>query len=381
MGLLNDTKNRKKMSALLIQHSQKLIIFSFLCGLVWFSLLASDVFNNKTYFSENALLPGLVVREFNPRSSLKRLLESLKDEAKSHPSTMPSAWIQAHFRQIGLDVYQNNFSVQYPFGSKFITKGNNLYAILRAPKVASTEALVISTPYRDFDSIHKDTLASIALMIELAAAFRRHAYWSKDIIFLITEYEMLGFQAWLDAYHGLSTSEYITSEKLKGTSGLIQGVINLEISSDKIYNIDIKIEGLHGQLPNLDLFNLAVELCTREQVVATFQSESYSYPSKSLTWKNWERNFKTMARMILIQATGLPTGGHGLFHRFGIQALTLKAMENQSHDYNAVTLIQIGRVLEGVVRSLNNLLEKFHQSFFFYLLPSVRNYVSIGLYM
>lgn len=29
-------------------------------------------------------------------------------------------------------------------------------------------------------------------------------------------------------------------------------------------------------------------------------------------------------------------------------------------------------------RSLNNLLERFHQSFFFYLLPSTDRYVSIG---
>lgn len=39
------------------------------------------------------------------------------------------------------------------------------------------------------------------------------------------------------------------------------------------------------------------------------------------------------------------------------------------------------RALEGMFRSLNNLLERFHQSFFFYLLPSTHRYVSIGLYM
>lgn len=33
------------------------------------------------------------------------------------------------------------------------------------------------------------------------------------------------------------------------------------------------------------------------------------------------------------------------------------------------------------MRSLNNLLERFHQSFFFYLLPSPTRYVSIGVYM
>jgi len=41
----------------------------------------------------------------------------------------------------------------------------------------------------------------------------------------------------------------------------------------------------------------------------------------------------------------------------------------------------IGRVIEGIFRSLNNLLEQFHQSFFFYLLPESHRYVSIGMYM
>ncbi|GFX84619.1 glycosylphosphatidylinositol anchor attachment 1 protein [Trichonephila clavipes] len=381
MGLLNDSKSQKKMSAILVRHSQKLIALSFLCGIIWFAILASDVFNNKTYFSENALLPGLVVREFNPRSSLSRLLEALKEEASAHPSHIPSAWIQGHFRQLGLDVYQNNFTVQYPFGSKPVYRGNNLYAILRAPKVASTEAIVITTPYRDYDSIHDNTLASIALMIELAQTFRKHAYWSKDIIFLVTEHENIGFQAWLDAYHDVSTSDYIMSEKLQSTSGLIQGVINLELSDFYFSHVDIKIEGLHGQLPNLDLFNLAVELCIREEIPTSFQSQFNYFPSKVLTWKSWLHNYITMSRMILLQATGLPSAGHGLFHRFGIQALTVKSIHEKRSNEDSVTLIQMGRVLEGTVRSLNNLLEKFHQSFFFYLLPSARSYVSIGLYI
>ena len=37
--------------------------------------------------------------------------------------------------------------------------------------------------------------------------------------------------------------------------------------------------------------------------------------------------------------------------------------------------------MEGIMRSLNNLLERFHQSFFFYLLPSTDRYVSIGVYL
>lgn len=39
------------------------------------------------------------------------------------------------------------------------------------------------------------------------------------------------------------------------------------------------------------------------------------------------------------------------------------------------------RLIEGVIRSVNNLLEKFHQSFFLYLLTSPGKFVSVGVYM
>ena len=39
------------------------------------------------------------------------------------------------------------------------------------------------------------------------------------------------------------------------------------------------------------------------------------------------------------------------------------------------------RVVEGILYSSNNLLERFHQSFFFYLLPTHARYLSIALYM
>ncbi len=82
-------------------------------------------------------------------------------------------------------------------------------------------------------------------------------------------------------------------------------------------------------------------------------------------------------------AGGLPSGNHGLFHRFGIEAVTIESV----HKFTKRTrrrefdLFTAGKLMEGIFRSLNNLLERFHQSFFFYLLPSSSRYVSIGMYM
>lgn len=47
----------------------------------------------------------------------------------------------------------------------------------------------------------------------------------------------------------------------------------------------------------------------------------------------------------------------------------------------SLTLCLTCRALEGMFRKLNHLLERLHQSFFFYLLPTLSRFVSIGLYM
>lgn len=89
--------------------------------------------------------------------------------------------------------------------------------------------------------------------------------------------------------------------------------------------------------------------------------------------------------MMVSQGTSLATGAHGLFQKFAIQAITLEGIERGSRGsesgYVPVTLLQVGRVVEGIFRSVNNLLEKFNRSYWFYLLPSTRRYISIGYYM
>ncbi len=83
------------------------------------------------------------------------------------------------------------------------------------------------------------------------------------------------------------------------------------------------------------------------------------------------------------QGAGRPTGIHGVFGSYGIEALTLEAYQpgpRRTRDYH-IGLEAMGRILEGTLRSLNNLLERFHQSFFFYVLPSAHRYISIGSYM
>lgn len=377
MGVLMNTSQNSKVVLFVQKHCNLICTLAYVAGLIAFAVLASDECNNKTYFSENALLPGLVNRRFDLGRFAKDALENLKEEANSHAS-LPLPWLLGQFRQLGLDVYRHNFSLHYPLGSKPTHHGENVFAILRAPRGAGTEAVVLSSPYRMEDSLHGSTLPGIALMVALAKYFRAQGSWAKDVIFLITEHELVGFQAWLDAYHDVHTAPgVIDPGMLQARSGPIQAAINLELHSSHIKRLDLKLVGLNGQLPNLDLFNLVTELCLRESVHTTFHGQVSPYDLSP--FEDWVQSFKTMTAMMAAQATGQPNGGHGLFHRYAIQALTLEGHADGVASVS-VGFNDVGRVLEGVFSSLNNLLERFHQSFFFYLLPSTRRYISIGLY-
>ncbi|OWK49769.1 Glycosylphosphatidylinositol anchor attachment 1 protein [Lonchura striata] len=102
---------------------------------------------------------------------------------------------------------------------------------------------------------------------------------------------------------------------LPGRAGAIQAALALELSSDVVTSVDVAVEGLNGQVPNLDLLNLFHSFCLKSGLLCTFQGK-----------------------------VGLGT-------------------------------------LEGMFRKLNNLLERLHQSYFLYLLPSLSRFVSIGSYV
>ncbi|XP_076165876.1 glycosylphosphatidylinositol anchor attachment 1 isoform X2 [Ptiloglossa arizonensis] len=355
MGLLTDPRAGSGIIIkLILKWERPLCFLLYVSGIIWILLLALPTFNDNTYFSENALLPGLVTKESNLEQISKQYYLELIYEMKRYPDTMPYAWLAAKLNQLQLDVFIHNFSLIYPFQEQQFT-GQNIYGIIRAPRASSTEAIIVSVPFRPFNSIYLDTAPSVALLFAFAKFCKRQKYWAKDIIFLITEHEQLGIQAWLDAYHGVTSGNegVLISGDLSGRAGSIQAAINLELHSMKVSFIDVKVEGLNGQLPNLDLFNLAQNMIAKGGIRQSFQ-------------RRFDVKYK---------------GNHGLFHRFGIEAITLEGFEKLEQQNSDENFDQVGRVVESIIRSLNNLLERFHQSYFFYLLPSTDTYISIGLYI
>ena len=69
--------------------------------------------------------------------------------------------------------------------------------------------------------------------------------------------------------------------------------------------------------------------------------------------------------------------------RYNIDAITIR-IRSQPIPGSAskeASMLSVARTIEGTVRSLSNLIEHFHQSFYYYLLSSTFRYISIGQYM
>jgi methylglyoxal synthase len=58
----------------------------------------------------------------------------------------------------------------------------------------------------------------------------------------------------------------VKSSRMLSRSGAIQAAINLELSDEDINYMEILVESLNGQLPNLDLVNMVIRLCRSQGI-------------------------------------------------------------------------------------------------------------------
>ncbi|XP_053322554.1 glycosylphosphatidylinositol anchor attachment 1 protein isoform X2 [Spea bombifrons] len=375
MGLLSDPNRRQALSRIVTRLNTPLCIISYLIGIGWFLGLAFHPFTLRSYISENSMGSTMVEEQF---VSGERALSYAREFAahKKAAGGSPVAWLERTMRSLGLEVYTQTFVRTLPFPDeateRYMVKGTNVYGILRAPRTASTESLVLSVPCSEGQNNHQ----AAGLLLALASYFRGQIYWAKDIIFLVNEHDLIGMEAWLEGYHDVNVTE-IKSSVMMGRAGAIQAAVSLELNSDVITSFDVVVEGLNGQLPNLDMVNLFNAFCMKNALLCTIQGKLQRNDYD--TFPGYVHNLQTMLLMVLKQGSGRPQGDHGLFLRYHIEAITLRGINSfRQYKYDMST---VGKTLEGMFRKLNNLSERLHQSYFFYLLPSLSRFVSIGIYM
>ncbi|CAK7894607.1 GPI transamidase component Gaa1p [[Candida] anglica] len=323
-----------------------------LASVAWILVLPLEGNYRTTYISENALMPAQANSYF--RESEWNIVRGYRTEVKnfetwklSERNSVVEGWLQ----DIGLKT--GYFE-------------DTLYAIMHAPRGDHTESMVVAVPWTTSDLKYNE--GGVALGAALARYFSRMSIWSKNIVFVFPEDGSVSLRSWVAAYH--------TSLDL--TAGSIDAAIVMEFggSSDYFESYEISYEGLNGQLPNLDLMNTANLVGFHEGLKYSIQST----PSSEIEKNTYYTRLRTLVKGIVnLTLTGLykPTNGCESFSGWQIQAITLKARGTEG----APDITQFGRIVDSTLRSVNNLLEKFHQSFFFYLMLSPRYFVSIGTYL
>ncbi|TAQ84596.1 hypothetical protein B7494_g7067 [Chlorociboria aeruginascens] len=356
----------------LLRHNSRILklppYLSFLCiviGVAWLLLLPLDNYSRRTYISENALLPGQVHTYFagsdqNVFRGYKQEVDALEGKANLEVNDR----LEEFFKAAGLKVARQHY--EYKSAGETYS-GENVYAILHAPRGDATEAIVLVGAWKNIEG--ELNRSGVALVLTLARYFKRWSLWSKDIIFLVTADSKAGPQAWVDAYHDTHQSPAIESLPLK--SGALQGAVVIDYPfNHRFESLHIVYDGINGQLPNLDLLNTVVSIASGQMGIGVSLQQMWHH---SDTYKD---RLQTMLRGMLNQGLGHASGPHSSFIPYHVDAITLQPFGEGWQDEMAM-----GRVIESAFRSLNNLLEHLHQSFFFYLLMHAGRFVSIGTYL
>ncbi|XBW36226.1 hypothetical protein QEN19_001807 [Hanseniaspora menglaensis] len=368
MSLLIKFINRAVDSGLIIKLLKKLPFISRLLVVaaiaLIFGYLPLDGSFRRTYISENALMPNQAYSQF--RETEWNIVRGFRNEIKDLKvwnidirNKIVSNWLQDY--SLETSIYKTNIisDVSGDHNSEV------LYGILNGQRCDGTEAMVICAPW--FNSEMEYNVGGVSVAIALTRFFTNWPIWSKNIILVIPETPGVDLRKWVESYHN----------ELKLTGGTIESAMVLDYpsESDSFDYLDVEYIGLNGALPNLDLVNTALHIAENEGIKISINGMK--------SFEKDQNNFKNRLHHIsngiqkMAMAGLYPLKGHEAFSGWRIQAITLKAVGNSgNHD-----ITTFGRVPEAVTRSVNNLLEKFHQSFFFYLLLSPKLFVSIASYL
>lgn len=335
-----------------------IISFCFaLASVAWLLVLPQNGQFRNTYISENALMPGQVTSYF--RESEWNIVRGYRLDTKEWD------YEQAAESNPALESWLTDLGLKMTHYNDPKTNSSTLYGVMRATRGDNTEAVVLAVPY--FTSTEETNIGGMALAPALARYFNRMSIWSKNIIFVFPKDGHASLRSWVEAYH--------TSLDL--TAGSIEAAIVMEYAqdSDNFDHMQLFYEGLNGQLPNLDLINTITTIARNENMHVSIQGTS----GEELTRRDYVSRVRTLAKGIInLALAGLHKSSLGCeaFSGWQIQAVTIRAVGTGGPD-----ITQFGRIVDSTFRAVNNLLEKFHQSFFFYLLLSPTHFVSIGTYL
>ncbi|KIM87206.1 hypothetical protein PILCRDRAFT_815682 [Piloderma croceum F 1598] len=390
-------RRRKALTSSIYKRLPWLKIALFAIGYSWMLSTPLPQLANRTYIDENALQPGQVNtywgwNDVHRADQYLHQLDLLRDTNAT--SEQRANFLMTEFKKLGISASTQNYKFTAQNGK---TSGTNAYAIMSSPRTAGTEAIVISASWlsRIDDGSGTINIRGVSTVLALANFLRRYSLWAKDIIFVISDGYLDGMQAWLSAYHD-TTQSNLDAEYLSLSSGVIWTALNIDYPGHSFSHLGVFFEGLNGRLPNQDLINSLQVIASRTvgvPVIVYDHLDPREFPSRTdldimPAWvpaiahtndavKQYAYNAKNVLRHVGYEARGGGSGVHGLLHQFRIDAITLFAVPAAGpHGFHS-----LGRVIESTLRTANNLLERLHASFFFYIMTGPTTFLKIGSFL
>ena len=315
----------------------------YLLSVLGFLYLSSPIVSRRTYLSENALSPGLVSSDlFISVDHIRHLTTQLR--AGFQNQNIANV-IQSILLENGIEAYKQNYGKNSTDQIQ-----ENIYGIVRAPRLASTESIILVAPLRVYTQNKpqqlKANLLGIAHTLAIGLALHRKPYMAKDLILLFPAAQENGTRAWLDAY--FNTNPYALP--LDAHAGSIQAGLALEFPHEKFYSIDLRHNGINGQLPNLDLINTIVQLCDKNSISTSLYSIYVDLSTNETFLDYIIHSIRTLLLNILTLATGVSDGVHGQFLHYRIEMITLFGSLDKHHQYQTSPISS--RALDDVIEGL-----------------------------
>jgi hypothetical protein len=267
--------------------------------------------------------------------------------------------------------------------------------VLESPRSSGAEAVIFTSRFERIAPGTPKPADSAAYSWAFLTSFVhmvQHQHWrSKDIVIVLSPEPSgtRGVEFWIERLNNIRESD-----ELQYRHSFIIAALSIEIPPSPKFNIlSVKPESALGTLPNLDLPNSIFRIAYQRDMryLTWTPSELISFDrmpflttlaqnplfSKVLTAERISE-WNTMFSFMLNMALGEPTGDHSVISKYKIEAVTITA---SSSDRGVGTVKKMGEMLEGTLRSLNNLIEPLHQSFYYYIPLTPFTFVPIGHYM
>lgn len=278
-----------------------------------------------------------------------------------------------------------------------------LEAQINAPRTSGVEAVLITTKYQRLTDpqikFAQGSIYNFALGLSFIHMVDRQHWKSKDHILLMTP-SSEALESWLYSYQNLQTSDQDYYSKLNEKYGqndynhptifykhyFIFSSISLDLATLPYFSgLSLRIEGQLGQIPNLDLFYTVTKTAQNvgimticSEIIPFIKPINYIFSQFGFYFDHDKiYSLNTLYSFILRMANGIPNGDHSYMSKYQINALTISSYGTEK----SVTPLMVAKALEGTIRSLNNLIEPFHHSVWFYLPLSSYSFVPIQNYI